>query len=399
MKITATKSLLLIALAAGLMTWFWAGNNSPRDNKSGNNSNKVRNIPVEVRPVEVGSIDLRRTFSGALEPRAEFIVAPKVAGRVEQLSVNISDAVKRDQIVGALDNDEYVQLVDQARATLAVAKANLAEARSAEGIANRELKRIKTLQQRGVASESQLDVATANQLTNKVKVEVAKAEVSYAESALETALTRLGYTQITAGWSGGNGQRIVAERYVDEGEMVAVNTPLLRIVELDPMTGVVFVAERDYGLLQPGQKAVLTTDAFPNEEFLGQIERIAPIFKQATRQARVELTIDNPQQRLKPGMFIRATVVLDQKTNVTIVPEQSLATRDNQTGIFLVNADGSSVQWHQVIVGIRDGDRVEVSGENITGQVVTLGQHMLDDNATISIPSDQSLKTGQKDSR
>ncbi|MEE4253797.1 MAG: efflux RND transporter periplasmic adaptor subunit [Desulfuromusa sp.] len=399
MKITARKTFLLIAILVGLIAWFWAEIDFPIDNdKPGIHSKKVVEIPVEVRPVELGSIDLRRTFSGALEPRSEFIIAPKVAGRVERLSVNISDSVKRGQIVGELDNDEYLQLVAQARANLAVANANLAEARSASGIANRELARVKTLQQRGVASESQLDSATANQMTNEVKVDVANAQVAHAQSALETAITRLGYTRITAGWSGGNEHRVVAERYVDEGEMVTANAPLLRIVELDPITGVVFVAERDYGLLQPGQKAILATDAFPGEEFLGQIERIAPVFKQATRQARVELTIDNPQQRLKPGMFIRATVVLDKKTDATIIPEQALTKRDDQVGIFLLNEDRKSVKWHEVTVGIRDDTRVQVEGEDISGQVVILGQQMLEDGSKINIPDDQDprQKTDQK---
>ena len=101
-----------------------------------------------------------------------------------------------------------------------------------------------------------------------------------AEASLETANIRLGYTRITAGWSGGDDQRVVAERYVDEGETVSANTPLLRIVELDPITGVIFVTERDYARLQPGQEVLLlTTDAYPGEDFQGRIERIAPVFR------------------------------------------------------------------------------------------------------------------------
>ena len=57
---------------------------------------------------------------------------------------------------------------------------------------------------------------------------------------------------------------------------------------------------------QPDQLVALTTEAFPGETFTGRIVRIAPVFRTATRQARVEMTIDNPRHRLKPGMFIQA---------------------------------------------------------------------------------------------
>ena len=344
-------------------------------------------MPVEVMPVEHGPIELRRTFSGTLEARAEFLVAPKVGGRVERLMVNIADLVKRGQKVAELDSEEYVQAVAQAKADLAVAKANLAEARNALEIVRRELQRIETLRQRGVASESQFDAVKAEELASQSALEVAAAQVVRAEAALETARIRLGYTQIIAGWNGGNERRIVAERYVDEGETVSANTRLLRIVELDPITGVIFVTERDYARLQPGQEILLTTDAYLGETFTGRIERIAPVFREATRQARVELTIANPEQRLKPGMFIRTTVVLARQADAVILPAKALVQRDGRTGVFQVSTDGASVHWREVTTGIRDGDRVEILDEDLSGRVVTLGQQLLDDGSLITIPA------------
>lgn len=347
-----------------------------------------RAAPVEVMPVEHGPIELRRTFSGTLEPRVEFVVAPKVAGRVERLMVNIADPVKRGQLVAELDSEEYVQAVAQAKADLAVARANLVEAGNALEIARRGLNRIETLRQRGVASESQLDTVKAEELAKESALEVAEAQVVRAESALETARIRLGYTQITAGWSGGSDRRVVAERFVDEGETVSANAPLLRIVELDPITGVIFVTERDYARLQPGQDILLATDAYPGEKFPGRIERIAPIFREATRQARVELTVANPERRLKPGMFIRTTVVLTRKVDAIILPATALVKREGRTGVFQVSAGGESVHWREVTTGIRDGDRVEILDGDPAGRVVTLGQQLLADDSLITIPAE-----------
>lgn len=263
------------------------------------------------------------------------VVAPKVSGRIEQLDVDLADTVSRGQLVATLDNAEYVQALRQAQADLAVAKANLAEAGSLLTIAERELQRVDKLRDRGVSSESQRDAAMADQLAKKAHVEVTRAQVTRVQAELETTRIRLGYTQVAAGWRGGSEQRLVAERYVDEGEVVAANAPLLRIVELNPIKVVTFVTERDYALLKNGQNASLTTDAYPDESFAAEIVRISPVFREATRQAQVELRVDNAQLRLKPGMFVRVMVILEQAQGVTIVPEQALVTREGQSGMFV----------------------------------------------------------------
>ncbi len=386
MKTTRFKFVAVALIIAGLGLGWIIVNRLQEKEGLKRNPREVRMAPVAVAEIQHGPIVLRRIFSGTLEATAKFVVAPKVSGRVERLNVDLADIVKRGQTVAELDNDEYIQAVAQARADLAVARANLAEAKSASKISTRDLERVETLRKRGVASESQLDTAKADQLAKQAQVEVAEAQVTRAESALETANIKLGYTKITADWIRGSDQRVVAERYVDQGETVSANAPLLLIVELDPITGVIFVTEKDYARLKPNQTASLTTDAFPGEVFRGRITRIAPVFREATRQARVELIIENPQQRLKPGMFTRAEVMLDRVSEAIIVPDQALTTRNDRTGVFVVNEDGETVTWRDVEVGIREGNRIQVVGRGLTGRVVTLGQQLVDDGSRITIP-------------
>jgi RND family efflux transporter MFP subunit len=394
MQPKATRALILTLVLVGAAAGFgWILFGELADRPGSARSGRARQaVPVEVAPIERGPIVLQRTFSGELESLAEFVVAPKVSGRVEHVLVDIADTVKRGQIVAELDNDEYVQTVAQAQADLAVAKANLSEAASALEIANREFKRIESLLQRKIVSDSDFDAARQDLLVKQAQLKVAEAQTTKAESSLETANIRLGYTQVTAGWTGGDDYRVVAERYVDEGQTVAANTPLLLIVELDPIAGIVFVTERDYARLKPGQPVSLTTDAYPGEQYTGHVARIAPVFRKSTRQARVEITVDNPLHRLKPGMFIRAAVVLAEETEATIVPEQALTIREDRSGIFILGEDERSVIWREVTVGIREGNRVQVIGEGLSGRVVTLGQQLVDDGSpvTISIERNQS---------
>ena len=399
MKSGSPKIFLLTVLLIGAVTglgWVIFGQFHSRDgsSKSGKTS---RPVPVEVAQIQRRPIALQRTFSGELEALAEFVVAPKVSGRVERVIVNISDTVKRGQVVAEVDNDEYVQAVAQAQADLLVARANLSQAKSALEIVNREFKRTESLLKRGIASDSEFDAARQDQLAKQAQLKVAAAHVTKAESSLEITNIRLGYTKVTAGWTGGGENRVVAERYVDEGQTVAANAPLLLIVELHPIVGVIFVTERDYAYLKPGQLVSLTTDAYPGEQFTGRIDRIAPVFRKSTRQARIEMTIDNPQHRLKPGMFISATVVLAQVPEATIIPEQALTIRDDKNGVFIVSEDGRSVAWREVKVGIREGDRVQVEGEGLSGQVVTLGQQLVNDGSPITIPAEQNKTASDRE--
>ncbi len=348
-------------------------------------SNENRRAPVEVADIQRGPIELRRMFTGTLNAHAEFVVAPKIGGRVEDLLVDLGDTVERGQVVAQLDDAEYVQAVRLAEAELAVAEANLAEARSQLTLAERELQRLDRLRERGVSSESQLDLARADQSAKKALVEVSKAQVMRARAALETARIRLGYTRVSADWTGGSAQRLVGARYLDEGETVAANAPLLQIVELDPLTAVFFVTERDYALLQVGQRAEIRTDIWPGEVFPGEIVRIAPVFQSSTRQARVEVRVANPQRRLKPGIFARIALVLERVADAQIVPEQALVTRDGNRGLFVVTEEGAAVVWREVEVGIRQDDRVQVSGEALGNRVVVLGQQLLRDGSQIVI--------------
>lgn len=346
---------------------------------------KERIAAVEVTAIERRSMERERTLSGALEAEARLVVAPKVGGRIEKLMLDLADPVERGQVVAVLDDDEFAQAVIQAEAELAVAKANRIQAENALKISRRENDRIVELRERGISSDSEYDLALSDLLEKEARFQVAEAQVSRAEAIVEAARIRLDYTNVRAEWPEGDSSRMVAERYVDEGETVAANDPLFLIVRLDPIVAVISVTERDYGLLKVGQSAQFRTDAFPGEIFHGRIARIAPVFRQSSRQARVELSLPNPDGRLKPGMFVRASIILERAENVVAVPEAALARRGQDDGIFLVNGNSDKVRWVVVEPGIRDKGWVQILGQDLSGDVVTLGQQLVDDGAPIRI--------------
>jgi len=342
-------------------------------------------VAVEVTPVKKITIHDMGIFTGSLLPRAQFIVAPKVPGRLEKLFVNIGDTVKRDQLISILDDEEYIQQVEQAKAELEVARANLEESLTMLEMAKREFERVKTLREEKVASESELDASRADFETQAAKHRVALAQVTQKQAALRGAEVRLSYTRIKASWENGQETRLVGERFVDEGTMLKANDPIVSILDIHTVTAIIHVIERDYLKMEIGQEAMVSTDAVPGRTFNGKIIRVAPLLKETSRQARVEIEIANPDALLKPGMFIRAHIEFARHEDATVVPVSALATRNGKRGVFVADVEKKKVRFVPVTLGIVNSESAEITDPVLSGLVVTLGQHLLEDGAPIII--------------
>ncbi|MGA1844257.1 MAG: efflux RND transporter periplasmic adaptor subunit [bacterium] len=368
-----------------LMGW-WMSQRFISSRDDTHTARKVPAVAVEVAPIFRGTIRNVQRFTGTLVPKAHFVVAPKIGGRLERLMVNIGDTVERDQLIAVVEDAEYVQEVEEARAELAVAKASLEEQTSALDSIQREFNRILALREKKIASESELDALQAELEVGKAKHKLAMAQVSQKEAALKAAQVRLSYTRIRASWEDGDGNRVVGERFVDEGAMLSANAPIVSIYDISSLTAVIFVIERDYPKVQVGQDALLTTDAYPQRTFAGRIIRVAPVLKEASRQARVEIEVSNPAWLLKPGMFARVELEFAHHEDVTLVPVTSIARRGEQQGVFLVDAEGMKAVFTPVSLGIVNGETAEVLSPPLSGRVVTMGQHLLEDGSPLILP-------------
>ncbi|HEX5136948.1 MAG TPA: efflux RND transporter periplasmic adaptor subunit [Planctomycetota bacterium] len=341
-------------------------------------------VAVVAQPVTKARVEDARTLVGTLRPRSQFIVSGKIAGRLERLVVNVGDRLENGQTVAWLDDDEAVQQVEQARAELEVARAGADEAQVAAGRSQREHERISELRARGVASEAELDLAKSDLDAQQAKVKLAQAAVQQRDAARKAAEVRLSYTKIEVAWPDGGGPRVVAERYVDEGATLAAGAPILSVLEAEPLVAEVNVAEKDYPRLRVGQAAAVTTDAHPGDVFQGTVVRLAPFFREASRQARIEVEVPDEMGRLRPGMFVRARIVLAVREGATVVPLDAVVRRDGVDGVFLVDESEKRARFVPVRVGVVGERRAEILEPPLEGLVVTVGQHLIDDGAPLA---------------
>lgn len=377
----------LVVVIAGLFVWRFY---FLIFKKSADFRQRQATVAVEIRPIEIGLIRDVGQFSGSLIPKSQFNIAPKVSGKLKKLMVDIGDAIHNGQVIAQLDDEEYQQQVAQAEADLKMARANLEDVQNSLELARKELERAETLYKKGILSDAQFDSIRAQFNAQQSRFKVASAQVANREAALETAKTRLSYTKIKATWEKGNNIRYVGERYVDEGALLSVNTPIISVIEIQPIIAVIYVTDKEYFRIKPDQPVRVNSSVFSEKSFTGRVARVAPLLKETSRQARIEIEIDNEESLLKPGMFVNAEIEFARRDNAIIIPFSSLVTRGGAQGIFMANLQEKKAFFRPVTPGIIEGDRAEIlEPDGLNGFVVTLGQHLLQDGMSIILPEDR----------
>lgn len=342
--------------------------------------------PVETTPVQTMTMrDLGR-FSGSLKAKNSYTLAARTAGRLERLLVNIGDRVSNGQVVAILDDAVYQQDLEQAKANLAVAQAQVEQLRLALKAAEGNWQTVKRLFEQNYESQAIMDKVDAEYASAQAKYDTALAEVQKAQSALTKAEIQLSYTQIKATWKGGGNTRLVGERLANEGNMLSINAPILTLVDNSIVTAEIDVIENDYVRIHVGQAVEIRTDAYPDRVFLGKLVRLAPVLNEVSRQARAEIDIPNPNGLLKPGMFVRVQIVYIKHDNVTVVPLASLIKRDGLSGVFVADKDSLAARFVPLKLGIIDNEYAEVIEPELSGEVITLGQEQLQDGSKIKLP-------------
>lgn len=349
-------------------------------------------VAVEVAAVRFGPIKEIRKFTGTVFPYNRYVVAPKVSGRVIQITKRIGDPVREGELIARIDDAEYQQAVREAEASLKIAKASLTESRSQFELAGQEKERVESLEARGLATTAELETALSNYEAREARYRLALAQVEQREAALASSRIRLGYTLLTASGAG-----FIGERFVDEGALLAPNMAVVLVVGIDSVIVRTTITERDYGHINPGQPVEVLVDAFPERRFSGTVARIAPMMQEASRMAEMEVEVDNESHMLKPGMFARIEVVTAEKDNTQLVPSTAVVERSGGSGLFVI-PDGETVaRYESVTIGIVNPDLTEILGPPLRGRVVTLGQHLLNDGSPITLPEETPSASGEPD--
>ena len=204
-------------------------------------------------------------------------------------------------------------------------------------------------------------------------VNASRASVGQALASRDLARTTQSKYTIVAPISG-----VVASRNVEPGEAASPVSPVMRIVNLNPMRVEATVTELDIEKVKLGDQGITTVDGLPGREFLGRVVAITPQTAKDQRNYTVRLEIDNPQGLIKAGMFARVRLVLSQRNDTVVITRDCLVERGTERKVYVV--DNGVVRIRDVTIGISNANQLEVLKGVAPGEMlVCAGQAMLAD--------------------
>jgi len=318
----------------------------------------------ETASVSRGNLVQHVTASGSLSAVVSVDVGCQVSGQISKLYADFNSTVTNGQLLAQIDPRLYEAMVTQAAAQLANSKANL-ELQQAQMTRDSQMFTNKLI------SGSDYDTAVAT-------LHEAEATVAVQQGALDNARANYGYCKIVAPVSG-----IVISRKVDVGQTVnaAMNTPVLFTIvrDLSKMNITANVAESDVGQVRVGQLVDFTVDAFPDEVFHGAVMQVrkSPTTTQNVVTYETIISVENPEQKLFPGMTADVSVLVSERKDVLIIPNTALrysppdgAVYDgtppkklerSQRLVYSTSADGAKLKPIIIKTGITDGSDTEVT--------------------------------------
>jgi membrane fusion protein, multidrug efflux system len=275
-------------------------------------------------------------------------------------------------VLGKIEDREIVEQVKQAEASLLVASATIRQREADLKFAEINLERSRNLFERQLLPRQSIDDADARYSSAFAQLDLSRAQLQQTQARLDELKINLANTEITSPVSG-----FVGRRDFDVGAWVSQNAPIASVVDISSVRLVTNIVERDLRLVGAGDTAVVEVDAFPGETFTGTIARVSPVLDPQTRTAEMEIEVPNPRALLKPGMYARVNLTVDEREGVLLAPKTGVVDYDGRRGVFVITEENTA-EFVPVQVGIDDANAVEVTSGLTEGQrIVVVGASSL----------------------
>lgn len=350
-------------------------------------------VRFETAPVTTGRIARGINATGTVNPELTIIVGTYVSGVIQELNCDYNTEVKRGQICAKIDGRPYQSIVDQARANLAVARAQLEKDKASLTYAKLAFDRLATLVETKAVSKDAYDSANSEYQQALAQITFDEATIQQRQAVLDAAQVNLDYTKIVSPVDG-----TVVSRNVTIGQTVAASfqTPTLFLIatDLTRMQVDANVSESDIGGVKQGNTATFTVDAYPKRVFEGTVSQVrqSPQTVQNVVTYDVVIGVNNSDLALKPGLTAAARILVDQRNGVLRVPNQALryaptvsAMRESGQRVWVLR-DGKPVPV-RIATGLDDDEFTEiVQGDLKPDDKVIVAEQRDTDNARSSVP-------------
>ena len=301
------------------------------ENSASTETQEVAAIVVKTSKAEPTMVDITETYTSEILPYKQNAITPAAQGlHIDQIKVDVGDHVYQGQVLVVLDQTT----LKQQELNLATTKDNydrMVPVHAAGGISDQQLTQMKNT----------LDLQT-EVVENLRKNSTIKSPIS----------------------------GVVTARNFESGDLFA-SMPILNIMQINKLKVMANVSEQYYTSVKVGQIVEIEVDIFPGEKFEGKVSRINPALDAATRTFGVEVTIPNSSERLRPGMYARATFHMGQKEGV-LIDDVAVQKQAGSSERFVYVIKDGVAEYRFVKDGRRVGDKVDIlSGLAIGEEVAT----------------------------
>lgn len=317
--------------------------------------------PVSVAEVKRGTIHELVNTTGTVLARAEVQLSSEIAG-MYLLQVNpstgkpfkLGDRVRKDQVIARFEDQEYVNGLG-----LDSKKLNL------EIVKQEQTKQTSLYEKGGV---------TLSELRN-TEVRLVNAQLDYDNSML-----RMQRMEVKVPFDG-----VITDLpfYTLQGRL-AQGRPIVSIMDYSKMYMEINLPESVIGTIKNGQKAFVTHYSMPEDTLIGIINELSPAISSETRTFKGRMTINNPDLKLRPGMFVKADIVVASASNSIVIPKEVISTSRNRKSVYVI--ENNTAILRRITTGLEDLNNVEVlSGINAGESLVTKGFETLRENAKVKV--------------
>ena len=331
------KTLSLVAL--GMLAVSCGSKSNEKD------APQKEKVQVKITKVTSEDIPQTETYTATVESDVKNNIAPNTPYRIERIYVDVGDPVRKGQVLVQLDASNLQQL-----------KLQLENQKI-------EFNRTAQLYQVGGASKAEYDNA-------KMQLDVFSTQY---RQLVEN-------TQLVAPISG-----VVTARNYDSGDMYSSSNPILTIEQTNPVKVIVNISEVYYKQIYKSMPVDIQLDAYKDETFYGKVTIVYPTIDQSTHTFPVEVTISNPDQKVRPGMYARATVNFGSQNHV-LIPDEALVKQIGAGDRYVYVYKGGKVSYNKVELGKHIGSKYEIlSGVKSGDDVVIAGQSRLANGSEVEV--------------
>lgn len=336
---------------------------------------------VKVSAVKRADISVPIYATGSVFPDRESKVAAKISGMVERVFVEEGDQVEEGELLVQLDQKDLLITERQCQAAVMVAEMQLKEAELRVENLRKERNRLASLLEKRVVSQQKYDEIDTAYSMAAMGLEVIRAQILSTRENLAMARQKLRDTTILAPFSG-----LIVQRFINQGEYVSTMppTPLFLLMNIDTVKTEIGLPEADLSRAALGDPVDITVDAYPHHTFRGTVSNINPTVDPLSRSFTLKVQIPNKDQRLKPGMFARATIYPEIHEHAIVVPFKAVVTSGEHARVYVL--EGNRVKLRKVTIGITDEEQIEVIKGLTEGEVIAVdGHHGMPDNSKVRV--------------